>query len=145
MISVPAARVGAIKDHPLPKTQRELRAFLGLVGYYRRFIGGFHKWSSILTPHTSVALSGELRWSGPMLEAFQNLCNALCELVSLCVPCVDDVFVLECDACCSGIGAVLYVVGVEIVCLWHFSPDNCMEPSLGIVPKNWRALPSLRM
>ncbi len=43
MISVPAARVGAIKNHPLPKTRRQLRAFLGLVGYYRRFIGGFHK------------------------------------------------------------------------------------------------------
>ncbi len=60
-ISVPAARVGAVKNHPLPRTRRQLRAFLGLVGYYRRFIAGFHRWSSVLIPHTSVAKTGELR------------------------------------------------------------------------------------
>ncbi len=42
-ISVPAARVRVIKEHPRPKTRRQLRAFLGLVGYYRRFIAGFHR------------------------------------------------------------------------------------------------------
>ena len=44
-----------------------------------------------------------------MLEAFSELCMSLCQSVSLCVPCVNDVFVLECDACGSGIGAVLSV------------------------------------
>ena len=67
-ISVPAARVTAIRDHPRPKTRRQLRAFLGLAGYYRHFIAGFHRWSSILMPHTSVAMTGELRWTGPMFQ-----------------------------------------------------------------------------
>ncbi len=53
VVCVPEARVCAIKEHPLPKTRRQLRAFLGLVGYYRRFVSGFHQWSSVLTPHTS--------------------------------------------------------------------------------------------
>ncbi len=57
-ISVPASRVEAIRAHPLPMTRKQLRAFLGLVGFYRRFIAGFHRWSSILTPHTSTAMSG---------------------------------------------------------------------------------------
>ncbi len=92
-ISVSAARVGAIRSHPLPKTRRQLRAFLGLVGFYRRFVAGFHRWSSVLTPHTSVVKTGELRWSEPMLEAFRKLCDSLCDSVSLCVPCVSDSFV----------------------------------------------------
>ncbi len=110
VVSVPAARVRAIRDHPRPKTRRQLRAFLGLVGYYRKFVAGFHRWSSILTPHTSTATAGELGWTEPMLEAFHRLCNELCNHVCLYVPCVDDVFMLECDASSTGIGAVLSVV-----------------------------------
>ncbi len=113
-ICVPAARVGVIRNHPLPKTRRQLRAFLGLVGFYRRFIAGFHRWSSVLTPHTSVAMAGELRWTEPMLEAFRELCNSLCDSVSLCVPCASDSFILECDACGTGIGAVLSVVREDV-------------------------------
>ncbi len=109
VISVPEARVKAIREHPLPKTRRQLRAFLGLVGFYRRFIAGFHRWSSVLTPHTSKSLVGELKWSSLMLEAFHGLCSELCHSVCLYVPCVSDVFVLECDASASGVGAVLSV------------------------------------
>ncbi len=94
-ISVPASRVEAIRAHPLPMTRKQLRAFLGLVGFYRRFIAGFHRWSSILTPHTSTAMSGVVSWTSPMLDAFHALCNKLCESVCLCVPCASDVFVVE--------------------------------------------------
>ncbi len=109
-ISVPAARVEAIRNHPLPKTRKQLRSFLGLVGFYRRFIRGFHRWSSTLTPHTSTAMSRVVSWTEPMLDAFHGLCNQLCESVCLCVPCVSDVFVLESDASSTGVGAVLSVV-----------------------------------
>ncbi len=110
VISVPAARVRAIRDHPHPKTRRQLRAFLGLVGFYRKFMAGFHRWSSILMPHTSVSMAGELRWTKPMLEAFHRPCTELCNHVCLYVPCVDEVFMLECDASLFGVGAVLSVV-----------------------------------
>ncbi len=56
VIWVPEARA-AIRNHPVPKTRKQLRAFLGLIGYYRRFIEGFHKWSALLTPHTSSLLA----------------------------------------------------------------------------------------
>ncbi len=109
-ISVPAARVEAIRNHPLPKTRRQLRAFLGLVGFYWRFIAGFHRWSSVLTPHTSKTKSGVVSWSSPMLDAFHSLCNQLSVSVRLCVPCVNDTFVLESDASSTGVGAVLSVI-----------------------------------
>ncbi len=109
-ISVPEARVEAIRNHPLPKSRKQLRAFLGLVGFYRRFIPGFHRWSSVLTPHTSTAKSGVVSWTSPMLDAFHALCNKLSVSVRLCVPCVSDVFVVESDASSTGVGAVLSVV-----------------------------------
>ncbi len=109
-VSVPAARVAAIKDHPVPQTRKQLRAFLGLVGFYRRFVPGFHRWSSVLTPHTSTAMSGRVSWTSVMLDAFRALCNSLSASVCLHVPCVSDVFVLDTDASGTGVGAVLSVV-----------------------------------
>ncbi len=109
-ISVPEARVEAIRNHPLPRTRKQLRGFLGLVGFYRRFIPGLHQWSSVLTPHTSTAKSGVVSWTSPMLDAFHALCNQLSAAVCLCVPCTSDVFVVESDASSTGVGAVLSVV-----------------------------------
>lgn len=115
VVSVPEARVRAIKEHPLPKTRRQLRAFLGLVGFYRRFIAGFYHWSSALTPHTSGSGSGKVEWTDPMLEAFKELRVSLCNAVCLCVPRSEDMYVLECDASGTGVGAVLSVKREEEV------------------------------
>ncbi len=108
-ICVPEARVQALREHPRPKTRRQLRAFLGLVGYYRRFIAGFHRWSSLLTPHTAAKGNERVEWTDPMLVAFSELCNVLSNSVCLCVPRECDVFCLECDASGTGVGAVLSV------------------------------------
>ncbi len=109
LMRVPEARIKAIAEHPVPKTRKQLRAFLGLIGYYRRFVEGFHRWSSCLTPHTVKMSPGEVQWTDSMLEAFSKLCMSLCNHVCLNVPCGGDDFCLECDASASGIGAVLSV------------------------------------
>ncbi len=109
MMRVPEARIKAIAEHPVPRTRRQLRAFLGLIGYYRRFVRGFHRWSSLLMSHTAKTSPGEVQWTSPMLEAFRELCVSLCNHVCLNVPCKDDEFCLESDASASGIGAVLSV------------------------------------
>ncbi len=106
---VPEARIKAIAEHPMPRTRKQLRAFLGLIGYYRRFVRGFHRWSSLLTSHTAKTSSGKVQWTNPMLEAFRELCITLCNHVCLIVPCKEDEFCLECDASATGIGAVLSV------------------------------------
>ncbi len=108
-MKVPEARIKAIAEHPVPKTRKQLRAFLGLIGYYRRFVRGFHRWSSLLTSHTAKTSPGEVLWTSPMLEAFRKLCVSLCDHVCLNVPCKEDEFCLESDASASGIGAVLSV------------------------------------
>ena len=80
------------------------------MGYYRRFVAGFHRCSAELTPHTSSLSAGRVSWSSSMLRAFRSLCNELCDSVCLYVPCVNDNFVLECDASSMGIGAALSMV-----------------------------------
>ena len=56
---------------------------------------------------TSSNAAGTVEWTSQTMEAFRNLCGQLSSSVCLFVPCVSDVFVLECDACSTGIGAVL--------------------------------------
>ncbi len=46
VIDIPGARVEALRRHPRPKSRRQLREFLGMINYYRRFIQGFHECSS---------------------------------------------------------------------------------------------------
>lgn len=122
VINVPEARVTAIRKHPRPKTRKQLRAFLGLIRYYRKFIKDFHRWSSVLTPSTSRNAARVVEWTSQMTEAFEGLKCELCVSVSLCVSWVSDKFVLECDACASGVGAVLSVTrGEELLPVAFFS------------------------
>ncbi len=109
VINVPEARVKAIREHPLPRTRKQLRAFLGLIGFYRKFIKEYHRWSSALTPSTSRNAAGVVEWTSQMMEAFRGLRDQLSSSVCLIVPCVSDVFVVESDASATGIGAVLSV------------------------------------
>ncbi len=113
----------AIEEYPIPKSKKQLRAFLGVVEYYRRFIRNFHRWSSVLTPSTSKTGPRVVEWTNLKTEAFRELCNVLSCNVKLCVPCTPDVFVLECDACATGVGKVQCREGRSIS-LWHFSLDS---------------------
>ncbi len=110
VLSVPEARVLALRDHPRSKTKKQLRAFLGVVNFYRRFIRGFHQWSYLLTPSTSKSAPAVVGWTSLMLEAFDQLKVKLCNHVCLCIPCDSDMFILETDASSSGVGAVLSVL-----------------------------------
>ena len=108
-LCVPEYRVQAMKDYLQPVTRKDLRAFLGSVGYYRRFIDGFAKLSSSLTPATSVRAPGRIQWTPDMLDAFHSLRKSLCNFCVLNVPCSHDKFILHTDASGRGIGSVLNV------------------------------------
>ncbi len=93
-----------------PTTKRDLKAFLGSVGYYRRYIPNFADYSALLKPATSAKAPGNVRWSQEMQGVFHHLRKSLCNYCVLTVPCLSDVFQLHTDASRIGIGSVLNVI-----------------------------------
>ncbi len=108
-LGIPEARVSAMRAYERPNTKRQLRAFLGSIGYYREFIPGFAKHSCLLTPATALTAPRRVVWSEEMLEAFGKLKQSLCSSTVLTVPTQDDVFRLYTDASGGGIGGCLHV------------------------------------
>ena len=86
-LALPAHRVQAMKEYCRPKMKRQLRDFLGSVGYYHQFVKNFSKWSSVLTPSTSLLAPRVVSWMLEMERAFRNLRVSLCDYVVLNVPC----------------------------------------------------------
>ncbi len=108
-LSVPADRITALTNYKRPVSKKQLRAFLGYINFYRRFVPGIYEMTSILTPTTSKDLPTTVKWTTCMVEAFDMLCKRLCKNIELCIPTTDDKLVLETDASTTGVGAVLQV------------------------------------
>ncbi|GKA46653.1 putative reverse transcriptase domain-containing protein [Tanacetum coccineum] len=84
-------------------TPTEVRQFLGLAGYYRRFIEGFSKIAKPLTKLTQK--NKNYVWNEEQESAFQLLKQKLCEAPILALPEGNDNFVVYCDASLQGLGA----------------------------------------
>ncbi|KAI3715416.1 hypothetical protein L6452_22398 [Arctium lappa] len=104
-IHVDPAKVEAIKKWETPKTPTEIRQFLGLAGYYRRFIANFSKIAQPLTALTQK--DKKFVWEEKQEEAFQTLKHKLCDAPILALPEGTDDFVVYCDASHQGLGCVL--------------------------------------
>ncbi|GJW53853.1 putative reverse transcriptase domain-containing protein [Tanacetum coccineum] len=102
---VDPAKIEAVKNWPVPKSPTEVRQFMGLAGYYRRFIEGF---SLIAKPLTKLTQKNKrFEWGADEDEAFQKLKQDLCTAPILALPEGPDDFVVYCDASLKGYGAVL--------------------------------------
>ena len=108
-LAVPAHRAAAMANYLLPKTKKQLRSFLGAAGYYRQFVEGYAKLSSVLSPWTSKSAPGAVCWTREGLEAFDKIKVSLVDVCCLTIPTQKDVFTLHCDASGAGIGATLNV------------------------------------
>ncbi|GKD41828.1 putative reverse transcriptase domain-containing protein [Tanacetum coccineum] len=104
-IHVDPAKIEAVKNWASPTTPTEVRQFLGLAGYYRRFIEGFSKIAKSLTELTQK--NKKYIWGEDQESAFQLLKQKLCEAPILALPEGNDDFVVYCDASHQGLGAVL--------------------------------------
>ncbi len=98
-----------MRDYKKPKTKKDMRAFLGSAGYYRRIVKNFTESSAVLTPATSSKAPGKVIWTPEMDDAFAKLCIRLCDMCVLHVPSHSDQFILHTDASGRGIGGVLNV------------------------------------
>nr|GEV13306.1 putative reverse transcriptase domain-containing protein [Tanacetum cinerariifolium] len=104
-IHVDPAKIEAIKSWAAPTTPTEVQQFLGLVGYYRRFIKEF---SLIAKPLTKLTQKNKpFVWGNNEEEAFQTLKRKLCSAPILSLPEGSEDFVVYCDASLRGFGAVL--------------------------------------
>nr|GEW67384.1 reverse transcriptase domain-containing protein [Tanacetum cinerariifolium] len=104
-IHVDPAKVEAIKSWTAPKTPTEVRQFLGLAGYYQRFIERFYLIAKPLTRLTQKNKTYE--WGEEEEEAFQLLKDKLCSAPILALPERSKDFIVYCDASLKGYRAVL--------------------------------------
>ncbi|GJZ38516.1 putative reverse transcriptase domain-containing protein [Tanacetum coccineum] len=104
-IHVDPAKIESIKDWVSPKSPTEIRQFLGLAGYYRRFIEGFSKIAKPMTKLTQKKV--EFVWGDKQETAFQLLKKNLCSAPILALPEGSEDFVAYCDASKKGLGTVL--------------------------------------
>ena len=114
-VAVPEQRATAMANFIRPVSKKQLRSFLGMMSYYRRFIFNFANYSSVLSPATSKSAPSVVDWSSSMLDAFNFLKGALVSVTVLTIPSQEDCFSLHTDASGLGVGATLNVVreGVE--------------------------------
>ncbi|KAI2646047.1 Retrovirus-related Pol polyprotein [Labeo rohita] len=95
----------AVRDWPVPCGLRQLRAFLGLASYYRKFVPGF---ATVAAPlHQLTKKSQRFQWGQEQQQAFDRLKEALCHAPVLAAPDPRLPFILDTDASNVGLGAIL--------------------------------------
>ncbi|GKB67232.1 putative reverse transcriptase domain-containing protein, partial [Tanacetum coccineum] len=104
-IHVDLAKIESIKDWASLKTPTEIRQFLGLAGYYRRFIEGFSKIAKSMTKLTQKGVRFD--WGEKEENDFQLIKQKLCSASILALPEGSKDFVVYCDASHKGLGAIL--------------------------------------
>ncbi|XP_078250689.1 uncharacterized protein LOC144589588 [Pogona vitticeps] len=100
MIKPLEAKIEAVRDWPRPNTKKKIKSFLGLVGYYRKFIPRFSEIAAPLTDLTRKTADDRIPWTSDCKEALINY-------PVLRAPDFDREFIIYTDASNSGVGAVL--------------------------------------
>ncbi|XP_070032723.1 uncharacterized protein [Nicotiana tomentosiformis] len=107
-------KIQAVQQWPTPITVKQLREFLGLAGYYRRFI---REYGHISKPLIELLRKDHFKWNDQATAAFQDLKDALTSAPVLALPNFSLPFMVEIDAYDIGIGVVIMQSGQPIAYL----------------------------
>ena len=113
-VAVDDEKIRRVKQCPVPETQTQLKRFLGLCNYYRRFVSGYAKIVSPMNTLLKGDKQGKFKpgdWTEQCQEAFDTLKSALTTAPILAFPDMNKEFVLSTDASGSAIG---YVLGQKV-------------------------------
>lgn len=97
--------ITAVTEFPVPQSVTEVRQFMGLASYYRRFVKGFAQLAQPL--HALTRKGATYSWTEACQDAFDELKRRLTTAPILAYPSFDCEFTLETDASIQGVGAVL--------------------------------------
>jgi len=110
-VAMDSAKVQAIVDWPVPHSARAVRGFLGLAGYYRKFV---HNYGTVTAPLTALLKKEGFCWNADAAAAFTALKAAVTSAPVLAMPDFSKPFTVECDASSHGFCAVLIQEGHPI-------------------------------
>ncbi|MES9880089.1 MAG: reverse transcriptase domain-containing protein [Sedimenticola sp.] len=118
-VSTDPTKIDVVQQWPTPRSVHDVRSFLGLCSYYRRFVKGF---ATIAKPlHRLTEKQTPFSWTDECQSSFDTLKQALTTSPVLCYPSIRENFILDTDASGVGIGAVLSQVndGCEKVVAYY--------------------------
>ena len=134
-IATDPAKIQAVRDWPQPKSSTEVRQFVGLASYYRKFIPNF---ATICKPlHILTELNSKFIWNDKTQTSFDTIKQLLTTAPILSYPLLQDQpFLLDCDASNVGVGAVLSQVqdGEEKVICYLLQLVLCRVAALKCLP-----------
>ena len=137
------SKIEAMVNWPVPTTTHALRDFLGLTGFYRKFIKGY---ASIAAPLTTLLQKDNFHWGEAPQEAFDSLKRAMIEAPILSLPDFSIPFTFEIDASGSAMDAFLMQRGHPLAffskvfcpCLQHASTDVRELHAITSAVRKWR-------
>ena len=110
-VKVDEKKIEVIKNYPIPKSVKDVRSFLGYVGYYRKFVKNF---AAIASPlHALLKKENNFQWTKECQDAFEKLRTAMTTTPVLMYADMSKPFILTTDASTSAIGYVLSQIGED--------------------------------
>ena len=124
-VKVDPNKIKAMMDWLIPKTLKNIRGFLVLTGYYRKFV---RHYGIITTPLMTLTKKGSFSWTLEETKYFEQLKEVMCQAPVLTTPDFTKTFIVECVAWRNGIGAILMQEGPWLLKVDHSREGTYTNP-----------------